>query len=233
MATSIELHAAQAGILRELLFAPELPFSKLHTGNLTSDHLNFHVKRLLELGLIAKTDSGAYALTVAGKEFANRLDTDTALIDRQAKVAAVLAITRDGDKGLEHLVQKRLKQPYFGFHGRPTGKIRWGETIEEGASRELMEETGLRGRAKILGTIHKMDYSPDGSLLEDKYFFAVHFHNPEGELVSKFEGGENFWMTREGIEGLPDRFDGWETTFTMLEGKEQGVVEQKFTVERY
>jgi 8-oxo-dGTP pyrophosphatase MutT (NUDIX family) len=41
------------------------------------------------------------------------------------------------------LVQKRLKEPYFGYKGFISGKIRYGEKIFETAKRELKEEAGL------------------------------------------------------------------------------------------
>ena len=49
------------------------------------------------------------------------------------------------------LAQQRLKQPFYGFWGRPTGKVGWGETILETAARELMEETGLTADLRVAG----------------------------------------------------------------------------------
>jgi len=128
-------------VLRHLLLRPESSFSELQKLMETeSDATNFHIKQLVHAGYITKIARGKYTLTMAGKEYANRMDTDERVIEKQAKVAACLVIRREDGK---ELIQQRLKQPYYGYYGRPTGKIRWGETILEGAARELMEETGL------------------------------------------------------------------------------------------
>ncbi len=115
-------------------------------------------------------------------------------MERQTKTAALLVIVRDNDGEMEVLVQERLKQPFFGFWGRPTGKIRWGETIVEGAQRELLEETGLTADCEIKGIYHKIDKQTEsGELLEDKIFYAVLCTNTQGELIEAFEGGRNAW----------------------------------------
>jgi ADP-ribose pyrophosphatase YjhB (NUDIX family) len=41
------------------------------------------------------------------------------------------------------LLVKRGREPYKGFWGNPGGHLDWDETTEEGAIRELKEETGL------------------------------------------------------------------------------------------
>jgi ADP-ribose pyrophosphatase YjhB (NUDIX family) len=98
----------------------------------------------------------------------------------------------------KQVVQQRLKQPFYGYWGRPTGKIRWGETIIEAAARELEEETGLAADLQFESIYHKMDYNEEtGELLEDKIFFIVAGENPTGDFIEEFEGGRNAWMTQE------------------------------------
>ncbi len=210
MSHEVDVHPVQISILRELLFHPSLPFSRLQKETkLESDHFKFHSKRLLELGYIGKTGSGQYSLTILGKEYANKLDTDSNTVERQAKTAALLVVIRQSDQGTtEILIQQRLKQPFFGFWGRPTGKIRWGETIIEGAKRELLEETGLTADCEVKGVYHKIDLqTEDDSLLEDKIFYAVVCTNTQGVLLESFEGGKNAWMTPSTIQKLPKKFE--------------------------
>ena len=132
-------------------------------------------------------------LSRAGKEYANRMDTDDNVIEKQPKISVGLIIENSEGK---FLAQQRLKQPYYGFWGRPTGKIRWGETMLEAAARELMEETGLTADLKVGGFYHKMDYDKDsGELLEDKIFVLIHGTNPQGELIVEDEGHRNEWLS--------------------------------------
>jgi 8-oxo-dGTP pyrophosphatase MutT (NUDIX family) len=172
---------------------------------LSSDHFNFYLKQLLDQGYVTKEGSadsahGAYGLTVKGKEFANRFDTEARTVERQPKVAVCLVI-HDGQG--RTLMQQRIKQPYYGYWGRPTGKIRWGETIMQAAARELMEETGLTATLTYRGVLHKMDYNQQThELLEDKIFFVVQGTEPQGELTVDFEGGRNEWLTWDQIEKL-------------------------------
>ena len=190
------LHPAHVAILRVLLFRPSARFAVLQKASeLSSDHFNFYLKQLLDEAYIEKNSHGAYSLTFKGKEFANRFDTEARTVERQPKVAVCLMVVREDGK---QLVQQRLKQPFYGYWGRPTGKIRWGETILDAAARELMEETGLTAELNYESVYHKLDYNQStGELLEDKIFFMVTGTTPRGSFIEEFEGGRNAWMTSE------------------------------------
>lgn len=193
MSHEATIHDTQTSILRELLFRPTANFAELQKGtDLTSDHFNFHIARLVELGYVEKVARGTYSLTPKGKEYANKLDTDDNTIERQPKSAVILAIEKDG----KWVFQERLKHPYFGFWGFPSGKIRWGETIDQTAARELLEETGLTATNTHKGIYHEQVYSAEtGEQLEDKIFHVFHCANTKGDLVTDFEGGRNALMT--------------------------------------
>ena len=198
MSYESDVHKSQVSILRHLLFVPSASFADLQkTTDLTSDHFTFHIKKLVDSGFVAKgTDK--YILTPKGKEYANRMDTDENEIEKQPKVSVALIVERQSKDRREFIVQQRLKQPYFGFYGRLGGKVRWGESFEQAAARELKEETGLDGTFTFSHIFHKRDYrKSDGSLLEDKIFVIMHCTDAIGEMMETFEGGRNFWMTQE------------------------------------
>lgn len=221
MAHEVKIHDAQVAILRELLFHPEAGYAQMQkpTG-LTSDHFNFHITRLIDLGLVVKVKKGSYKLSQKGKEYANKLDTDANTIERQPKVAVILAIQ---DSNGRWLFQQRLKNPYFGFWGFPSGKIRWGETIKETAIRELDEETGLTADLRIAGLYHEIVRSSEtAEILEDKQFFLVHCTNPHGDFKVDFEGGHNEWRNEDEVIGKEKHFDSVEIEIDMANGKYTG-----------
>jgi 8-oxo-dGTP pyrophosphatase MutT (NUDIX family) len=211
------MHPAQVAILHALLFRPSAGFAELQKASaLSSDHFAFHLKKMIEQKLINKNSDGKYTLTIPGKEYANRFDTDARVVERQPKVAALLTV--ENRKG-EWLCQQRLKQPYYGFWGRPTGKIRYGETILEGAARELMEETNLTATLEFKGIYHKLDYtSGEGKLLEDKIFFIIHGTDPQGTLAEEFEGGRNKWLSIADIQKLESAFEGLDKNVELVRG---------------
>lgn len=221
MSTDLNLHEAQSLILHELLFVPSGSFAELRkpTG-LTSDHFNFHIGRLVELGMVRRMEKGHYALTPGGKEYANRMDTDEKVIERLGKVAVLIVPTRQAGERREYLVQQRRKQPFFGRHCYMTGKLRWGEQVLEGAARELMEESGLSAHLEVKGVHHKLDYTTDGTSLEDKHFYIVQATHVVGEMTTEFPGGANFWMTMEEIMALENVFDDMDRVIEIIDAPE-------------
>lgn len=222
-------HEAQMKILRAMLLANEVSFSDLaRAADMTNDHANFHVQQLIKNGYVQKVPKshGQYELTRSGKEYANRMDTDEAQIEKQPKLSVVLVVERHD--GL-HLHQQRLKQPYYGFWGHVTGKIRWGETMLEAAARELMEETGIEADLKVAGFYHKLDYDElSGELLEDKYFCIVHGRNPRGDLLAETDGQHNEWMTVEEFETKDKKFGSVKETIDIIKSGQTQVKEKGY-----
>ncbi|HSX30444.1 MAG TPA: NUDIX domain-containing protein [Candidatus Saccharimonadales bacterium] len=229
MSTEVNIHSAQTSILRELLFRPHAGYAELQkpTG-LTSNHFSFHMQRLQELGLVEKRADGQYCLTTAGKEYANKLDTDSNTIERQPKISVALVVEREHDGQTQYLCQQRLKNPFYGFWGRLGGKVRWGESLAEAASRELLEETGLTASFKFRALYHKRDYRTEtGELLEDKLFCLMYATNVTGKLKADFEGGHNEWLTQAQFEAKPKTFAS-AVEFPAVIKNSQAFVEREF-----
>lgn len=224
-----QAHDIQIAIMRHLLFTPSATFADIQKAtDLTSDHFNFHIKRLVQEGYVQKDDR-AYRLTGKGKEYANRMDTDENEIEKQPKVSIVVTLERANKAGeREFLYQQRLKNPYYGFWGRLGGKMRWGETVIEAAERELLEETGMMAKFEYKLLYHKRDFDKQsGRLLEDKIFLCVYATEFSGELVQEFEGGHNRWMTQAEFHKQEKRFESVDEFMDLMD---QGVafVEREF-----
>lgn len=231
MSQNLDIHSIQAAALRVLMYKPTAAFTELNTGKASTDQFNFHLKQLLKQGLVHK-DKMKYELTPKGKEFTNRFDVDTHDVkyEKQAKVGVLVAARKKIGKQEYWLLQQRLKQPFYGFFGRITGKVRRGDTTEQTALRELQEETGLTaGKLTFKGVEHKFDYSKEGELLDEKFFFIYIAENLTGKLVEEFEGGKNFWFTKQEAK-KQNEFDDAPVVNKILDGKGLSYVEKKYTV---
>jgi 8-oxo-dGTP pyrophosphatase MutT (NUDIX family) len=238
MKLEIEVHPVQAEILKYLLFHTEGRFSDLNTTGMTNDQFTFHIKRLVSLGVLEKSGEKSYILTAIGKEFANKFDTDTLEIERQPKIGVNIVCSKVDNGVTYYLIQERLKQPYYGFFGFVTGKVRWGETILETATRELGEEVGVTADLKVLGLFHKMDYmeqsdNKEEKLLEDKFFLLIHGTNIKGEITEEFEGGRNLWIAKDEFLANPKRFHGVEINLEIVERGSLSFEERKYYVQTY
>lgn len=231
------MHKIQRLILRNLLFRERARFAQLNREKISNDHFNFHLKRLVEQGLVEK-EGGFYILTPKGKEYANRLDTEDreAKLEEQAKISVVVVGERKlrGREG-EYLIQQRLKQPYYGFYGFISGKVKWGEKVSQAAARELKEETNLTGKLKLMAIEHKTDYSFKGELLEDKYFFIFLASSLLGNLKEEFEGGKNIWMSKSKVQELPEVFGDVSLVLEIVSKEKRGLIffERDYEVSRY
>lgn len=191
-----QLHTLQIKILQKLLFANGLRYSELKPSKeLENNKFSFHLDQLVKEGYIQKDDA-KYFLTNNGKEFANRIGTETEF-KLQAKISVIVVPVRKNDS--EVLLYTRLKHPFYDCQGYFSGKVYLGETVYEGALRELKEETNLSGEPFLFLILH--DIVQDAkrkTLLEDKFFFCFIVREPKGEL-NFFEEGKFEWVKREDL----------------------------------
>ena len=149
-----------------------------------NSQFTFHLSVLMEKGLVEK-HLKSYRLSDRGKEYANRIDTRDLFIRDQPKISVVPCAVRDGDGKCEYLIYTRTKHPFWGYQGFPSGKIKYGEFVEQAAERELKEESGLTGEAVCITVTHYLVRSKkEKKLLEDKYMYVCIIKNPTGKIRS-------------------------------------------------
>lgn len=112
-------------------------------------------------------------------------------------VVGVLAVVMRG----EHvLVVRRTNPPMRGRWGFPGGVLELGETVAQGAMRELFEETGVKAEAAgPLTVIDTIDRDQEGRVRYHYTLVAVVGSWESGEGVPGDDAEEVAWLTRAEI----------------------------------
>lgn len=108
-------------------------------------------------------------------------------------LACIGVVCRRGD---EVLLVKRGREPLKGKWSIPGGKLEYGETVADGALRELKEETGVT--ARITGLINVVD-----SIMDDAHYVLIDFEAEwiAGEPVAADDAEEAaFFPLAEALE---------------------------------
>ena len=118
-------------------------------------------------------------------------------------IVGVLAVVMRGDRAL---VVRRANPPMSGLWGFPGGVLELGETVAQGAMRELKEETGVQAEAAgPLTVIDTIDRDKEGRVRYHYTLVAVIGHWQSGEGIPGDDAGEVAWLTRSEIvdQNLP------------------------------
>ena len=229
---NIKLHDFQKQILSELVAKPAVRFNDLLIIGLESEHMNYHLQKLVSLSFVVKQE-GKYALTDMGKDYSNLMDDEVKFVEKQPKTSVLLHAVREGKGGeVEHLLSRRLKHPYFGKVGRLTGKVRFGEQLADAARRELYEETGLEAEVVVLEEIYHKLRRKGADPVQDVIFYRFFMTGFAGEFIEQTPSQENIWVPTSGENdpkydlfddlGLSDRLEPTPLRFVEQEAEEQG-----------
>jgi ADP-ribose pyrophosphatase YjhB (NUDIX family)/predicted transcriptional regulator len=195
-----QIHIIQLQILKKLLYSTGLRYSQIKPSvDMENNQFDFHLNKLISEGHIEKNIE-RYQLTPDGKDFANRIDADSTMMQKQAKIGTYFACTRKKDDTTQFLIYTRLKQPFYGCQGFPSGKVQYGEMITGTAKRELKEETNLDGIPQVILIKHFLVHDKkSGQLVEDKFMFLCLVTEPTGELIPSDEGKYE-WVNEEDLK---------------------------------
>ena len=112
-------------------------------------------------------------------------------------IVAVLAVVLRGE---EALIVQRAQQPNAGRWGFPGGVLELGETVAEGAMRELLEETGIVAKpAGILDVHDAITRDADGRVQFHYLLIAVRGIWQSGEGEPADDAADCAWVTRADI----------------------------------
>lgn len=197
-------------IILKMIHKPEAKFSELWDKDVESNTFAYHLKKLESEGLIEKCDE-VYILTSEGKKLTAFIEGNTG--DRAAlpTPTVVVVVMREG----KLLCQRRLKEPFYGYHGFISGKINFGFNVLECAKRDLMEEANLEADFEFKGMGMTKTFN-NNKLGFHHFFYYVLATNPKGELKQKTHKAENFWIKLEDTENL-ERFPDFDDIVQLLQ----------------
>jgi 8-oxo-dGTP diphosphatase len=117
-------------------------------------------------------------------------------------IVAVLAVVLRGDgPDTKALIVQRAQQPNAGRWGFPGGVLELGETVAEGAMRELNEETGIVAEpAGILNVHDAIQLDEDGRVQFHYTLIAVRGLWRSGEGAPADDAAACAWASRADIE---------------------------------
>ena len=116
--------------------------------------------------------------------------------------AVIAVVIREG----QALLVRRANPPDAGLWGFPGGRIEFGETVEEAALRELLEETSIQGEAcGVITTLDILDHSENGALKHHFILIAVRCRWVAGVPAAGDDALEARWFPLADLApGRPD-----------------------------
>ncbi|MCY4594593.1 MAG: NUDIX hydrolase [Bryobacterales bacterium] len=100
--------------------------------------------------------------------------------ERVGPILGVGGVLFDGGRVL---LVKRGAHPAKGYWSIPGGKLAAGETLAEGVEREMLEETGLRVRARALVEVYERLPGPGAGRAADHYVVLDYLCEAKGGLL--------------------------------------------------
>ncbi len=210
-------------IISRLKNADTLRFTDLKPEGLENDAFNYHLKTLIKKSLVTRTPNG-YALTSEGERYVADVFHTSDQANRLFKINVITIVTRVVEGEIQVLNQERLAQPSFGKIGVMGGTIVKGEAMLDGASRKLLEETGVQANFRLVGQERRMRYRND-ELFSDVLFPICYASESKGEPQST-EYGRNFWVPiAEAIAHEQDPHDSIAAIHDVLVAVRDGILE--------
>src|SRR5436190_10628038 len=128
-------------------------------------------------------------------------------------IVAVLAVVVRGEQAL---IVQRAQQPNQGRWGFPGGVLELGETVAEGAMRELLEETGVVAEPAGWLNVHDaVSRDAEGRVQFHYVLIAVRGIWRSGEGEPADDAAATAWATREDI--LAERYPTFPTLLPLFD----------------
>lgn len=182
----------QQSIISKLKNAQSMRYRDLHDSEIDRDLFNYHLRQLVEKGIIKKVSFGRYTLSEKGQAIVADIEHTSDTSNRLFKINVLLIVIDKRPDGIFVLNQKRGSQPSYGIVGIPGGTIKKAEPLQEAATRKLLEETGVSAAFDLLCTTRRILYKNDELFSDVLFPICIATSHKGTPVATKF--GENFWV---------------------------------------
>lgn len=186
-------HHIQRAIIYRLALANSLRFSELQPDDIENKLFDYHLKKVIASGLVAKNNGGEYELTAKGRQLGLRALDKQADLLKEPDSVLFLVVRRATDRAW--LLYRRRAHPLRGGVGFMHAKPEPTEASQSVAAAALFKQTGLRGTFRSLGSGMFRVLAPDGNLESFTHFVLMVCEDATGELHATSDLADYFWQT--------------------------------------
>jgi hypothetical protein len=185
-------HYIQKNIVYALALTESLRFSELKPDTIENKLFDYHLKKVIAEGYVAKTVDGSYALTPVGRRIGKEvIKQHSALVERAYSVLFLAVRNENG----AWLLCRRKAHPLLNKIGFMHALPSLTDHAETVAAAELEEKSGLTGSFTVRGSGYLRMYH-DGALESFTHFTLLECHDATGILVNNDdELAEYYWET--------------------------------------
>lgn len=169
MNQQFDFHHIQRSIILSLVTHSSLKFTELQPPRVANNVFSYHLKKLVDSGYVEHTDVGYRATRKALKMIAVNADQK-----KRVSTPAVITILYVTNNEGETLLMNRNTYPFQGWYGLPSGTVHLGESVDEAATRELFEKTGI-DVSEVLDSIGILDFQYREEGTDDLFVHALAF----------------------------------------------------------
>lgn len=215
----------QNHIITKLKNNQSLKYSEIQPEKTSNDLYNYHLQFLVKKGLINKKDK-EYSLSKSGLQYIADPYSTTNSINSFFKINVINIVSRVNNGQIEILNQIRQSNPSYGKVGAMGGVVLKGELIEDGATRKLEQETGLKAKFKIVACERRIMYKSN-ELFSDLMFPIAYTNSYTGTLKNQTIFGTNIWVSiDEAIKNESQEFDSIQTIVPVLQAIKDNSIDK-------
>jgi hypothetical protein len=184
-------HHLQRAIVYRLAFVPTARFSDLKPDDIENKLFTYHLQKVITAGYVTKTDAGLYSLTPAGRRLGFAAIKSEKFLLEKAYSVLFLVVRRHTDKSW--LTYTRHTHPMLDQTVLPQADPSIKDEAPLAAAKQLLENTGLKGTFRALGSGYFRIYHED-DLESFTNFTLLVCEDAEGEIVQNDINAHYEWL---------------------------------------